>query len=222
MSSTFKLVALAISFLGLTSASPLLARQAGCHPNFEGVGVSVVNNALEWGLPSAPGHDSFVISQPAVPSLIQWQFAFSGAPTNSYQIKYVASCTSIHAFSNLVSLSDPFWSQNRQSWSSQLETPARSGSSQKYCRLLLRKFLILCQLAIIFLNTMFSEQAWTVQCNTCNTGASSFKGLYASGCTIASVQTGECVQIDATAGDHLSLAGCDAQSHQTFDFYTYA
>jgi hypothetical protein len=67
---------------------------------------------------------------------------------------------------------------------------------------------------------MFSEQAWTVQCNTCNTGASGFNGLYASGCTIASVQTGQCVQIDATTGDNLSLAGCDAQAHQTFDFFT--
>lgn len=185
MSSTFKLVALAISFLGLTSASPLLARQAGCHPNFEGVGVSVVNNALEWGLPSAPGHDSFVISQPAVPSIIQWQFAFSGAPTNSYQIKSLLVPESPEL---VVSAGDP-------------------GA----LRLLTE-----------VLSTVAPEQAWTVQCNTCNTGASSFKGLYASGCTIASVQTGECVQIDATAGDHLSLAGCDAQSHQTFDFYTYA
>jgi hypothetical protein len=97
MSSTFKLIALAISFLGLTSASPLLARQAGCHPNFEGVGVSVVNNVLEWGLPSAPGQDSFVISEAASPAVAEWLFAFSGAPTNTYQIKYVASCMSLHS-----------------------------------------------------------------------------------------------------------------------------
>jgi hypothetical protein len=77
------------------------------------------------------------------------------------------------------------------------------------------------QLANEQLSSVLPEQAWNLVCDSCNTGASSGPdGLYASGCAISSVSTGECVQTDGFTGDQLTLAGCDStNTQQKFDFY---
>jgi hypothetical protein len=89
MPSIFNLIALITSSLVFTSASPLVSR-GSCNPNFEGTGVSVVNNALEWGLPASPASGSVLVSEASTTTVAEWRFRFSGAPTNTYTIKFVS------------------------------------------------------------------------------------------------------------------------------------
>jgi hypothetical protein len=84
------IAAFAISFLSIaatSTASPLIARvPVGCRPNFEGVGVSVVNQAVEWGLPA--GSNS-VTNEITTLGNAEFRFEFNGSPANTYVIKYV-------------------------------------------------------------------------------------------------------------------------------------
>jgi hypothetical protein len=83
------LIAFALSVAG-TSASPLItARQAGCRPNFEGTGVSVVSNGVEWGFANTPAQGSAVVNEAFTNTQAEFRFEFTGAPANTYLIKYV-------------------------------------------------------------------------------------------------------------------------------------
>jgi hypothetical protein len=86
------LIATAIAFFTFTGtlASPLAPRGTNCRPNFEGTDVSVINNAVEWGfVASTPSLGDSVVNAVASTSQAEFRFEFSGAPTNTYHIKYV-------------------------------------------------------------------------------------------------------------------------------------
>ncbi|KAF9002165.1 hypothetical protein BDQ17DRAFT_1326885 [Cyathus striatus] len=81
-------------FLGLVSASPLQRRDAppsmNCHPNFEGVGVSVTNSAREWGVSGFyAGADVTSLSVGGGLSKADFRFEQTGSPATTYIIKLV-------------------------------------------------------------------------------------------------------------------------------------
>jgi len=95
---SFSFTALALSLLSIssTSASPLTQRQNGlCNPNFQGLGLSVIDTAsehFEWSLGSAQGQaGARVVSAPFTEGQAEFRFEFTGAPTNTYLIKPLAN-----------------------------------------------------------------------------------------------------------------------------------
>ncbi|KAF8979410.1 hypothetical protein BDQ17DRAFT_1381748 [Cyathus striatus] len=81
-------------FLGLVSASPLQRRDEppsmNCHPNFEGVGVSVTNSAREWGVSGLyAGADVTSLSVGGGLAKADFRFEQTGSPATSYIIKVV-------------------------------------------------------------------------------------------------------------------------------------
>jgi hypothetical protein len=87
------MISLALSFLALTSATPLSTR-GPCKPDFggpPGFEVSIVNKgqSKEWGLPpGSPGSGTKIIAHPASFSLAE--FRVRHLPNGEYSIKYVS------------------------------------------------------------------------------------------------------------------------------------
>jgi hypothetical protein len=87
------IISLALSFLALTSATPLNTR-AFCEPEFggpPGFKVSIINRGLskEWGLRSAPPViGTKIVAQPASP--INVEFRVMHLANGKYTIKYVS------------------------------------------------------------------------------------------------------------------------------------
>jgi hypothetical protein len=129
-------VAIAVFALGAV-ASPLLPRQSGCQPNFEGAAVSVINNQLEWIAPPSAGQGSDIVSAAADPSTPYFHFEFTGQPTNTYLIR----CASFQKESDasLSFLSGPSKCLNTPSWSSRLLQMEASSLNNKNYPSLLRK-----------------------------------------------------------------------------------
>ena len=74
----------AISALTLASANPV--RRATCNPNFEGVGVSVINGDREWTV-EADAAGVNVVPATTVAGTSQFRFEQSGQFPTSYIIK---------------------------------------------------------------------------------------------------------------------------------------
>lgn len=83
MPSTSFLAACAVAFLGLASATPLVSRQSQCSPNFEGVALTVLNVAGDWGVASPLEVGSSVTTTNTVP----FHFAQTGQYITSYNIR---------------------------------------------------------------------------------------------------------------------------------------
>jgi hypothetical protein len=87
------MISLALSFLALTSATPLSTR-GSCKPDFggpPGFEVSIVNKVLnkEWGLPpGTPGSGTKIVVNPA--SFANAEFVVRHLPSGEYSIKYVS------------------------------------------------------------------------------------------------------------------------------------
>jgi hypothetical protein len=107
--SSSTIIALALSFLAIggTSASPLTQRQNGvCQPNFQGVGVSVTDSAsekFEWSLASPAVAGNPVVTGPFTIGQAEFRFEFTGAPTNTYLIKYVFNSSIVCPLANFIS-----------------------------------------------------------------------------------------------------------------------
>jgi hypothetical protein len=86
-------ISLTLSFLALTSATPLSTRSL-CKPDFggpPGFKVSIINKGLgkEWGLQSAPpGIGTRIVAEPA--SLSNAEFLVRHLPNGEYSIKHVS------------------------------------------------------------------------------------------------------------------------------------
>jgi len=84
------MIALALAFLTLASASPLEVRST-CPPNFGGPpGLSIINGNKEWGLASSPPSTGTTV----VPKAFninnnEFRVEFTGQPDNTYLIKCV-------------------------------------------------------------------------------------------------------------------------------------
>lgn len=80
----------ALSVAAFASASPLAARGASCSPNFEGVGLRVVDSwsGLEFGPSGETVLAPVVSSSFRGPSGLDWHFEQHGQPIVSYIIKY--------------------------------------------------------------------------------------------------------------------------------------
>jgi hypothetical protein len=90
------LITLALAVSSLVSASPLVARAPNCRPNFEGTAVSVINGAVEWGVvAAAPGPGTVISNEAATTNVGEFHFAFNGAPTNTYNVRYAESTVSL-------------------------------------------------------------------------------------------------------------------------------
>jgi len=83
------MIALAISFLAFTSATPLGKRT--CSPNFGGPpGLSIINGGVEWSLASSPPSvGTGVVSETANINTNEFRVEFTGQPSNTYLIKPV-------------------------------------------------------------------------------------------------------------------------------------
>jgi hypothetical protein len=85
------MIALALAFLTLASASPLEVRSTQCRPNFGGPpGVSIINGNKEWGLASSPPIPGTTV----VPKAFninnnEFRVEFTGQAGNTYLIKCV-------------------------------------------------------------------------------------------------------------------------------------
>jgi hypothetical protein len=87
------MIALALSFLALVSATPLEKRAPNCRPNFGGPpGLSIINagSSVEWSLASSPPvTGTKIVSRAANIGDNEFRVEFTGQPTNTYLIKPV-------------------------------------------------------------------------------------------------------------------------------------
>jgi hypothetical protein len=85
------MIALALSFLALASASPLEVRST-CRPNFGGPpGLSIINGGQEWGLASSnPSAGTTVVPETFNINNNEFRVEFTGQPDNTYLIKYAS------------------------------------------------------------------------------------------------------------------------------------
>lgn len=87
------MIALALSFLALVSATPLEKRAPNCRPNFGGPpGLSIINagSSVEWSLASSPPvTGTKIVSRAANIGDNEFRVEFTGQPTNTYLIKCV-------------------------------------------------------------------------------------------------------------------------------------
>ncbi|KAF5376703.1 hypothetical protein D9615_007808 [Tricholomella constricta] len=174
----------------LVGTSPLEARQTECHPNFEGVGVSVVwmqepFSTREW----VPG----TVGANVTTSINEYNEAaeFRFEQTGSSVTSYIAKKLGVPANNQVVSV----------------------GSNNQY-------------LDIEYLNPNDANQTWDISCNTCGTNAWSVHGVFASGCTIRSVNLGLCAQVITSATRAhsapsflLQLATCNGAQNQNYQFW---
>lgn len=71
------------------------------------------------------------------------------------------------------------------------------------------------------LHKLCRTQNWEIECNQCNPGASSSPGggEFAVGCSVKSIPSGLCVQLEHTT-DIIGLGQCSGAPSETFDFWT--
>jgi len=85
------MIALALSFLAFTSATPLVTRAGTCSPNFGGPpGLSIINAGQEWSLAaSPPSVGTAIVPRTFNINNNEFRVEFTGQPTNTYLIKPV-------------------------------------------------------------------------------------------------------------------------------------
>ncbi|KAF8201301.1 hypothetical protein K438DRAFT_1758575 [Mycena galopus ATCC 62051] len=92
LSVTSVLIACVVSVFALVSATPA-ARQSTCNPNFEGAGVSIIDNDIEWG--ASPAVAGTVLNRDLgtfpLNATAEWLVEQTGASPPTYIVKLIAN-----------------------------------------------------------------------------------------------------------------------------------
>lgn len=187
----YALITLSFTLLStFVCATPLEVRQANCHPNFQGVGTSVVWDQSPYGLREwVPGAVGANITTAIDDYNQAAEFRFE--ETGSYPSTYVGKQLGVPANNVVIT----------------------AGTNNKY-------------VGLGYLSSSDPNQTWDISCDACGTNALSVHGMFASGCTIKSVNLGLCVQVDTVVTRAhsapsflLQLATCSGTPTQKFQFW---